>query len=42
MNLNKALPIIFFLIGIVLLLIGYFGLEKLPELQSSKVNQVNY
>lgn len=41
MNLYKVLPITFFLVGITLLLLGYFGLEKLPEIQRSKVNKVN-
>lgn len=39
MNFYKILPITFFLLGIILLILGYFGLEKLPEIQSSKVNQ---
>jgi len=37
MNFNKLPPIIFFLVGILLIILGYFGLEKLPDIQRSKV-----
>jgi len=37
MNLCKVLPIVFFILGILLLFGGYLGLKKLPEIQRSKV-----